>query len=484
MDTVIVVGAGPTGLTAAGELARRGVPVRVLDAAPEPPRGSRGKGLQPRSLEVLDPLGVTDRLVSLGTFSLPIRRHEPDGSISDVDLHPDTAPSQDAPWHRAMIIPQWRTEQVLRDRLAELGVTVEQRSRVTGLEQHDDGVVVTLDDGRRVAGSWVIGADGGSSTVRHLVGVDFLGETHENVRMLVADVVVDGLDRDHWHMWEGREEAMLALCPLPATETWQLQVGHGDPDRLTDTAAIREIVDSLGPRVRLRSVRWTSSWRLNVRMVERYRVGRVLLAGDAAHVHSPAGAQGMNTGIQDAVNLAWKLALVVSGRANDDLLDTYEAERLPIAAHVLGLSNRLLDEMIARRGFRRNETQQLDLTYRGGPLDGGVTDGPGPRSGDRAPEAPLADGSSVFLARRSAEWLLLGVGVDLPALPGVTGVDAGPAAAIYEAQPGELVLIRPDGYIGWRGTDADDLRHWVTPMTATHTPAGQDDGGATVGSSK
>lgn len=465
MDTVLVVGAGPTGLTAAAELARRGVPVRVFDAAPAPFGGSRGKGLQPRSLEVLDPLGVTDRLISLGRFHMPLRHHMPDGSTTDGELHPDAAPRLDTPWHRSLLIPQWRTEQVLRERLTELGVAVEHDARVIGLSQDDGGVVLTFEDGRAVAGGWAIGADGGSSTVRNLIGVDFLGETREDVRMLVADVEVDGLDRDHWHFWQDRSEPMLALCPLPATETWQLQVGHSDPERIADPEEIRRLIATLGPRVRLRRVQWTSSWRLNVRMVERYRAGRVLLAGDAAHVHSPAGGQGMNTGIQDAVNLCWKLAQVASGTAGQGLLDTYAKERLPVAAHVLGLSNRLMGEYIAQRSFRRNETLQLDLTYRGGPLDGGIATGPGPRSGDRAPEAPLADGSSVFLRRRQTEWLLLGFGRELPSLPGATGVDAaGEAATIYEADPDEFVLIRPDGYIGWRGTDPADLRRWFTQL--------------------
>jgi hypothetical protein len=284
------------------------------------------------------------------------------------------------------------------------------------------------------------------------------------MRQLVADVEVDGLDRDHWHMWLG-DGHFTALCPLPATETWALQVEHDDRERTTDPEELRRVVDGLGPRIRLRRVHTASHWRLNVRMVDRFRVGRVLLAVDAAHVHSPAGGLGMNTGIQDSVNLAWKLALVNAGHAPRTLLDSYEDERLPVAARVLGLSTDLLQERPNGQAVIHltNDTLQLGITYRGGPLDGGVTDGPGPRAGDRAPEAPLPGGSSVFLRRRDAEWALLTTGKPSASLPpSVIPVELGDAAAdIYKTVPGEMILLRPDGYVGWRGTDTDDLLAWT-----------------------
>ncbi len=500
MDDVVVVGAGPTGLTAAIELARRGVRVRVIDAADGPHRGSRGKGLQPRTLELLDAMGVADRLVSLGVFELPIRRHEPDGSVDDVDRNPGAAPDPTTPWARSLLIPQWRTEQVLRERLAEEGVGVEYGRRVTGLTQDADGVRVALADGEELAASWVVGADGGSSTVRHELGVGFLGETHEEVRLLLGDVELDGLDRDHWHMWSvsgpllGTGARYFALCPLPATPTWQVQIAHSDPDKRASEPVLRELIDALDPRIRVRRVETAGDWRLNIRMVDDYRVDRVFLAGDAAHVHSPAGGQGMNTGISDAVNLGWKLAAVVSGAAEESLLDSYTAERLPVAAGVLGLSNQLTGSQFWHRTPEQiRDTLGFGTSYRDGPL-AQADEGSGPRSGDRVPNAPLVvDGAAtdLFAVRRAADFTVLAFGgsaSDVPELPGTVQVlDADALAAdgvlreAYAAQDGETVVIRPDGYVWSRCAGRGQPANATAPGSGGHTVPSA---GGRVGSSR
>ncbi|WP_308405377.1 FAD-dependent monooxygenase [Streptomyces rugosispiralis] len=264
----------------------------------------------------------------------------------------------------------------------------------------------------------MIGADGGSGTVRRLLDVAFLGETDEDERMLLGDVRLDGSDRDHWHIGQDAQGGSVALCPLPATDTFQIQapVTPGDTGAPT-LESLSHIVDTLiGPdAVRLREATWLSRRRLNVRMVDRYRVGRVFLAGDAAHVHSPAGGQCMNTGIQDAVNIGWKLAAVLHG-ADASLLDTYQAERLPVAAAVLGLSSRLMGQGIGEHGADTERMLQMGHTYRGGPLaPAGPADAEGPSAGDRAPDARChrADGRRVrlFDLQRGGHWTLYGFGV-------------------------------------------------------------------------
>ncbi|GEL23027.1 3-(3-hydroxyphenyl)propionate hydroxylase [Pseudonocardia sulfidoxydans NBRC 16205] len=474
---VLVVGAGPTGLTLGCELARRGVRVRVVDAATGPFTGSRGKGLQPRTLEVLDLLGVGRRLMTLGRFRLPMRHPDGEGGFAVRDLHPGAEPTPSSPYARPLMLPQFRVEEVLRDALTEAGGRVEFSRRLTDLTQDDDAATATFDDGERVTARWVVGCDGGSSTVRRLGGFTFLGETDETVRMLIADVRVEGVDRDYWHGFGGPDLGFVALCPLATTDRFQFQASmKADDDREPTHDVVQKILDqATGGTVRVLDVGWSSRWRLNERMVDRYRVGRLLLAGDAAHVHSPAGGQGMNTGIQDGANLGWKLAAVVAG-ADEALVDTYEAERLPIAADVLGLSARLTRRTLLDRGEDGERALQFGVSYRGGPLAPGV-DGDGPRPGDRAPDATglvPPDGDRpvrLFDLLRGREWTLLGFGVTPPEVgEGVRCVEIGPGGVVdtdghardaYLPVDGELVLVRPDGHVGIRTTDAAEVRAYL-----------------------
>ena len=263
---VLVAGAGPTGLTLACVLAQWGVRVRVVDAAPAPPRGSRAKGLQPRSLEVLDGLGLAGRLVARGRFRMPLRRYTEVGDRVGVlhEMHVGVEASPDRPWARTLLVPQWRVEEALRLRLAELGVAVEQgRAVVAAAQDLDDGGAVTvgLADGTTITARYLVGCDGGSSAVRRLLGVPFLGETREDVRMLLADVVLDGLDRDHWHQFgDARRRRFAMLCPLPSTDVFQLQaaVPPGREDGEPTLPLLQEVVDAVTTGVRLREVAWAS----------------------------------------------------------------------------------------------------------------------------------------------------------------------------------------------------------------------------------
>ena len=492
---VLIVGAGPTGLTFACDLARRKVPFRIVDKAPDYFAGSRGKGLQPRSLEVLDDLGVVDQVLASGRFHLPFRGYDGPTVIGDHDMHAGRVPTPDIPYASPLIIPQWRVEEVLRNRLAEYGARVELATELAGFEQNGDGVTATLVHSGRTAqvfSRYLIGADGGHSFVRKELGVGFEGETWKTERMLIADVRVDGLDREHWHSWPKHEAGWLALCPLPGTDSFQFQaqIPADEPDDPT-LERLQQIVNERTSRsdIRLHDATWLSLYRPNVRMVDRYRVDRVFLAGDAAHVHSPAGGQGMNTGIQDAYNLGWKLGQVLAG-ARDPLLDTYEEERLPVAASILGITTKLHRQVLtgnASEQRRGPETLQLGINYRGSSLAREENNSSATvHAGDRAPDAPCSNsfGTStrLFDAFRGPHFTLLAFGVCRAAAAtgmnqrcgsvvhahsvlraggptgNATSSDSlfdiqGHAYRAYDAKDGLLVLVRPDGYVGFIAND-------------------------------
>lgn len=495
---VLVVGAGPVGLVAAVELARRGVDVRLVDKSGGPSSGSRGKGLQPRSIEVFDDLGVAGRIVATGRSRLAIRKYRGRAVLGTSDVVPDAPePTASTPYPRTVLIPQWRVEEILRERLGELGVRVEYGSELAGLKQDSDGVhasLQTTSGSESDSFSYAIGCDGASSTVRKLLEIGFLGQTDETVRMLTADVEVSGLDRDFWHWWPSADGKLLALCPLAATDTFQLQVGVA-PDTAGELplAQIQALVQERSGRtdIRVRRIEWQSIWRFNVRMVDRYRTGRVFLAGDSAHVHSPAGGLGMNTGIQDAYNLGWKIAHVLRG-APAGLLDTYEQERLPIAADVLNLSSKLIAGRIkgVAPGDRQgSDTLQLKVHYPVSELNGSRRgEQTMVQAGDRAPDSLLQgpDGSAVrlfdLLRGPHTSALAFGPGSSkvadalaehfhdhlksfrlLPAASPTTEPkmthftdNEGHTHQDYSINGDTLLIIRPDGYVGMRAADPDE----------------------------
>jgi 2-polyprenyl-6-methoxyphenol hydroxylase-like FAD-dependent oxidoreductase len=474
--TVLIVGAGPTGLTLACELARTGVPFRVVEAAPGPQQGSRGKGVQPRTLEVLDDLGIVDRVLANGRLAMPMRIFGPDGSVAETDAV-TFRDRPDIPYGATLVTPEWRMEEALRELLAASGGPgPEFGTRLLEYTQDDDAVTAVLErDGitETVTATWLVGCDGGHSVVRKGAGITFDGETLDEVRMLIADVPVEGLDRDAWAMWR-HPEGMVSLCPLPSTDLFQFQgsVAPGqDPD--TALANLQTMLDTRTGRtdIRFGSPAWVSLWRANIRLVDRYRVGRAFIAGDAAHIHSPAGGQGMNTGIQDAHNLGWKLAAVEHG-ADAALLDTYEAERRPVAEGVLALSNERLRHAIANGVMQTKgdaNTMQLTVGYRGSALAiDDRSDDAEIRAGERVADAPAlrtADGEvRLFDLLRGPAWTLFRFGsaplpdvptsvrvvhvVDDAREPGDVVDTEGYLAAALGAADGALVLVRPDGYVG------------------------------------
>ncbi|BBH66903.1 hypothetical protein ACTI_35880 [Actinoplanes sp. OR16] len=431
----VIAGAGPTGLALARVLQRHGVPFRIVEKSPAPAEGSRGKGLQPRTLEVLDDLGLIADFQAAGGPYPPLLVHLPGGATMTRRMDEEHQPTEAVPYPNMLMVPQWRTTALLAD-----GIPVEYGVSVTDVDQDESGVRVTLQTGETITARYLVGADGGRSVVRKAIGVAFEGSTYEEERMLIADVTLTGLDRDHWHVWpDGGSSFRLSLCPLPGTDQFQLTAPMDS-----------DIPQGL-------AMGWTSEYRANMRMASRFRVGNVFLAGDAAHVHSPAGGQGLNTGVQDAYNLGWKLAT-----GDPELLDTYEAERLPVAADVLGISTTLHRAST----FRRDDPilRQLSLNYRGGPLAAEHRADPGDvQAGDRAPDAPLPAGGRVFDLLRGPHVTVLafGLATALPDLPGSVRVHhlplGGPSAAIYDVRGTALFLIRPDNYVGCVSSEPEDV---------------------------
>jgi 2-polyprenyl-6-methoxyphenol hydroxylase-like FAD-dependent oxidoreductase len=468
---VLIAGAGAAGLTLAIDLARRGVAVRLIDKADGPFPGSRGKGIQPRSQEVFEDLGVLDRMAAIGGPYPALRMHQAGGGFIDTAVVEGRAPTPAEPYGTPLMLPQNLTEGVLRERLAEFGVAPQFGCELTGFDQDGEGVAARLvADGREetVRVRYLVGCDGGSSFVRRALDIGFPGETLPG-RGLVADLALEGLDREAWHSWN-TERLMdrIALCPLAGTDFFQLQGAiPEDLEDLSDAVLAQIIAERTGDAgLKLTAVRWRSPFRLNARLADRYRVGRVFLAGDAAHVHPPTGGQGLNTSLQDAYNLGWKLAAVLDG-APDALLDSYEAERRGVAAEVLGLSTRLLDE--GRKGAemrRGRENHEMDLGYFGSDLALDRRREPGELvAGARAPDAPCrgaaGQATRLFELFRGPQATLLAYETEalgIKARKGLAmrriGANAeiedveGAIAAIYGLRSGDLVLVRPDGYVG------------------------------------
>ncbi|MEU1615675.1 FAD-dependent monooxygenase [Streptomyces sp. NPDC005722] len=471
---VLIVGAGPTGLVLAVDLARRGVPAVVLERSDGLFPGSRGKGLQPRSLEVLDDLGVIGTVLAAGT-PYPQGRLWQDGRpVRDWDMFERVPATPGAPYGTTWMLAQWRTQEILHARLRELGGSVRFGAGLTGVAQDADGVTAELADGTALRASYLVAADGGRSTVRGLLGVAMRGETVDPAPMLVADVRLSGLDRDHIHVWRGRDRSGLVAFPLGGTtEDVQLVATYPDDAERPDTSpdGVRKLVEQ---RTHLtagdvREVMWTSDFRPRAALADRFRDGRVLLAGDAAHIHSPAGGQGLNTGVQDAYNLGWKLGQVLRHGADDTLLDSYERERRPVAADVLGMSTRLHRGTVgdSRASSQRGaEVHQLGLGYRGGPLTAETREGlgeEGPRAGDRAPDAPLDGGRRLFDVLRGPHFTVLAVGAEPPAdLPGFVRTHrARPGDPVHREYGEGLFVVRPDGYLGLATHDAERVTAWL-----------------------
>ncbi|MGY4952183.1 FAD-dependent monooxygenase [Streptomyces nigrescens] len=494
---VLIAGAGPTGLALGIDLARRGVRALLVERQDQLSRGARGTGLQPRTQEVYDDLGVLAAIQAAGGLYPKTARWE-NGRIAEIsEMIERVDPTPAMPYSNALMVPQFRNQELLSARLQELGGRVLLGTELTAFTQDSDGVTARLRgaDGveHSVRAAYLVAADGGRSTVRRALGIGMSGPSLPAGAAVLADVRVDGLDRDHWHRWNLQGAGFVALLPLAGTNHFQTFIVAGGA---TDTSpeAVRALLAAHTHLAaeQIREVLWSSLYRPKAGMADAFRAGRVFLAGDAAHIHSPAGGQGLNTSVQDAYNLGWKLGQVLRHGAPDTLLDSYETERRPIAARILDTSTRLHRSGSLRRG---RDLHQLDIGYPDSPLTQelrtDLAEGV-PAAGDRAPDAPCttADGrpTRLFDAFRGPHFTLLTLGAtDLddtalradPALLRVVRV-GGPSPDLldtdghvrdaYGSGPAVL-LIRPDGYLAL-AAPAEDATARVTAALGTYLGAG------------
>jgi len=481
---VLICGAGAAGLTLAIELARRNVAFALIDKSPAPFAGSRGKGIQPRTQEIFEDIGIMDRVVAAGGL-YPVQRTYSGDTHEDEALTESQPPSPAEPYSMALMLPQFLAEAIMSDRLTELGAGPQFGHELVDFRQDGDGVTATIRNAagdRTIHARYLVGTDGGKSFVRHHLGVDFPGATL-GVRAVVADLVLEGLTADAWHRWHKDPLHQLSICPLRGTELFQLQAPvplEGDVD-LSVQGLNAMIADRTGRGdIKVHAVRWASVYTMNARLADRYRMDRVFLAGDAAHIHPPMGGQGLNTSIQDAYNLGWKIAADLNG-APAGILASYELERRPVAADVLGLSTRLLDAARERGAMRRGrETHQLDLGYPDSPLSlmcaADLQEHSRVRAGDRAPDAPCRGAGGqparLFKLFQGTHWTLLGFGVDRASINARPGLhihtlgergdiedNSGHIRDAYGVDSG-WVLVRPDGYVSAvvSGTDTQALQ--------------------------
>jgi 2-polyprenyl-6-methoxyphenol hydroxylase-like FAD-dependent oxidoreductase len=521
MDTdVLVVGAGPTGLMLANQLARRGVQVLIIDRHAGPARETRALGVQARTLEIYAALGIVDKALALGTPGDGAWLWANGRKMARVPI--GDAGKRVTPYPYVLVLGQDDNERIMGEHLRSLGVSVQWNTELTALEQQADRVVATLKNGdgtsRTVTASWVGGCDGARSSVRELCGITFPGAPYEHV-FFVADVEATGsmVPRSvNVYLWK---DGFHLFFPMRGTDHWRLvgilPAALRDRDDVNFASVIPSVRHELGDGLVIKGCSWFSTYRIHHRSAARFRDRRCFLMGDAAHIHSPVGAQGMNTGLQDAYNLAWKLALVIQGRADASLLDTYEDERVRVAQRLLNTTDRgfrfivadnlgaglLRTQVLARvaafalgrksiqsAAFRT--VSQTGIRYRHSALSQSMPlpDG-APRAGDRFPwlnlrlrsNGPVED---LFATVDDTRFNLYVFGQPAPAaeslpLGDLLRVHVIPSDPVNEAelqragipQP-SFYLVRPDGYVGLCGMDLDEeeLSRYMTLRLATKRP--------------
>jgi len=485
----------------ANQLGRRGVSALIIDRHAGPSLQTRALGVQARTLEIYSRLGIAERALQLGKRGTGANMWAEGRKMARVPL--GEIGQSLSPYPFLLILGQDDNERIMGEKLRDWGMAVQWNTELVGLEQQPDRVTATLKqpDGaiRKVSAAWVAGCDGARSAVRELSGITFPGAPYEHV-FFVADTQVTGAmvpDELNVYLWR---EGFHLFFPMRGTDHWRV-VGILPPNlRGRDDLSFEDVFPSVrreaGAGLSFKSCSWFSTYRIHHRSAERFRDRRCFLLGDAAHVHSPVGAQGMNTGLQDAYNLAWKLALVVNGRAYVGLLDTYEAERIPVARRLLSTTDRafmlivsdnwlaglfrtrilarilafaMTIERVRKLAFRT--ISQIGIHYRESPLSKtlpGVPDG-APRAGDRFPWLQLkfrqnGPTEDLFQKLDDTRFNLIVIGQPAPSAvtPGLGDLlrthaipdDVHNAREFARAQisGAACYLLRPDGYVGLAGT--------------------------------
>ncbi|WP_339127394.1 FAD-dependent monooxygenase [Streptomyces sp. f51] len=517
---IVVAGAGPVGLTAAAALRGRGVRCRIVDRLPARLPYAKAVGVQPRTLEIWDHMGLTRTVLEAAVPMYGQLAYVNGAEQARIDL----VLPPDVPYGFAAL-PQYETERILEAHLARFGTGIERGRELVSFGQDPDGVTVALRSAsgaeEEVRARYLVGCDGAHSLVRKQLGLSFEGSAFPEEYML-GDVEVDwdmppgyGVRAMHKNA-DGAVDDLLVCIPLPGPNRYRMSMtvppelsaaGKGDgPGEPGDgvvhgleaghgpaLADIQAVIDRLSPRPTTASrLRWSSVFRISHRIVDRYGDGRVFVAGDAAHIHPPTGAQGMNTGIQDAWNLAWKLALAIEGGADDGLARSYDAERRPVGEEVVQRTVRHATQGIqadpADPATLLLREAQLLVGYRGSPLVGPASEGPGPQPGDRAPDCAglaahiaafplrlydllrdrghtllvygdgearggqLAEAAAEFSGGRVGTCVIRPSGTALEtSFPPVYVDTLGAFARLYGVSDEPVAfLVRPDGYIGAR----------------------------------
>ncbi|KAG1745460.1 FAD binding domain-containing protein [Suillus paluster] len=518
---VLIVGAGPAGLVAALTLVQNGVRVRIIDKDPNPRIGQRGPGIWPRSLELFNFLNVPE-VNDQGKLTPLIRSYKPGTlePLAETSVVPHMDPTPAVPFHLTKVMGQQFLDVILRRHLEKFSCSVEMGTELLSFEQSDQGVTAVLAKNgisETFDTEWMIGADGAKGVVRKQLGLTFLGETRDDAWIVTGDIRLKGVGLDrYWHRFGNFHERGISLRPTDEVgeDGWQFFL-FGQKLDMTKIAQSEELlfqtVASLIPtEVTFNKLVWVSELRTNIRMVNKFSEGRVFVAGDAAHVHSPTGGQGLNSSVQDAFNLGWKLALVAKGLADKSLLETYNAERFPVISEMLDMTTSILNhamktgEMTSRRtpilfmlGVNcRSSSIVLDefvTQVEGKPINAyGMLDEGHLEAGDRAPDASnvlqvgrgesnvdtlfglyrpwyhtvlvfvpsLVDATPILGALEAFDKSVVRLAVILPSSAPVTTV-ASPADHVFvdqesyahsayhvEANQTKVFVIRPDGVVG------------------------------------